>query len=89
MKSFEEEMKNLELKYDQLLRNVCDKKAAKLNEDKSLFENYWLRALSNHKITKDFIAEEDKDALKYLKNVKSIKLENANVIKLLMFSHSN
>lgn len=79
MKAFEEEMKNLELKYDKILGDLTEKKVAKISENKDLFSNFWLRVLSNHKITKDFIAEEDKDVLKHLKGLKSHKLEDGNV----------
>jgi hypothetical protein len=84
MKNFEEDMKNLELKYDKLLVEVSQRKIAKMSENKDLFNNYWLRVLSNHKITKDFIAEDDKEALKHLKNIKSVKLDDGNVFSYLI-----
>jgi len=81
-KAFEEELKNLELKYDKLLCEVTQKKIEKM-ESKETFSNFWLRVLSNHKIIKEFIAEEDKEALKYLNNLKSEKLEDGNVFFII------
>jgi hypothetical protein len=78
MTNFEEELKNLELKYDKLLGKVTEKKQQAIKNDE-LFSDYWLRVLSNHKIIKEFISEEDKDALKHLKCIKSEKLEDGNV----------
>ena len=89
MRQFEEELKNLELKYDKLLGNVTEEKRETMN-NKQIFSEYWLRVLSNHKIIKDFITEEDKDALRHLTHLKSEKLEDGNVkltkiIKLFKF----
>lgn len=80
MKAFEEEMKNLELKYDKILGGITERKSAKIAENKELFSNYWMRVLSNHKITKEFIADEDKQVLNHLTGLRSVKLEDGNVI---------
>jgi len=78
MRQFEEELKNLELKYDKILSGVTDKKKSAI-DNKELFADYWLRVFSNHKIVKEFVAPEDKDLLKHLKNLKSEKLDDGNV----------
>jgi hypothetical protein len=39
-----------------------------------------MRVISNHKILKEFIAEEDKAALKHLVDVRYVKLDDGNVI---------
>ncbi len=83
MKEFEEELKNLELKYDKILGDVTEKKKETIDNNE-LFSDYWLRCLSNHKIIKEFIAEEDKDLMKHLKHLKSEKLEDGNVRIILI-----
>jgi hypothetical protein len=85
MSAFEEELKNLELKYDKLLGEVTDKKQEAI-KNKDLFSDYWLRVLSNHKIIKEFISEEDKSVLKYLKHIKTEKLEDGNVKQIIYIS---
>ena len=77
-KEFEEENRKLELKYDSLLQNIFNKRKQKIAEAKS-YPDFWLRVLSNHKITKDFINETDKQVLKYLKDLRYVKLEDGNV----------
>ena len=81
MKAFEEELKNLELKYDKILGAVTDKKKEAM-KSREIFADYWLRVFSNHKIVKEFVAPEDKDLLKHLRNLKSEKLDDGNVINL-------
>ncbi len=88
MEAFEEELKNLELKYDKILAGVTDKKKEAMN-GKELFADYWLRVFSNHKIVKEFVAAEDKDLLKHLKNLKSEKLEDGNSFKLIFEFEAN
>ena len=75
-------MKNLELKYDKLVQNVYQKRHTKIQECKS-YPDFWLRVLSNHRIIKDFISEEDKDILKHLIDIRYIKLEDGLVHKFL------
>ena len=60
------------------MKNIFEKRKKKLEEKKS-FPDFWLRVLTNHGITKDFINNEDKKVLKYLKNLKYSKSENDNV----------
>jgi hypothetical protein len=79
LQSYEDELKQLELKYDRLMGEINNKKSEGIKH-KEIFSEYWLRVLSNNKITKDFIAESDKEALKTLINIRSEKLEDANVI---------
>ncbi len=86
---FEEELRLLELKFDKLLCGVSEKKNNYL-KDKPLFSHYWLRVFSNHKMLKDFIAEDDKDVLKCLFNLRSEKLQDGNVYFIFyLSSHSN
>lgn len=44
-----------------------------------LFADFWLRVLTNHKIFKDFVNEEDREALKHLIDIRSEKLNNGSV----------
>lgn len=79
MLAFEEETRQLEIKYDTMLQGVFAKRKAAVADNKELYSEFWLRVLTNHKIIKDFINEEDKDALKYLTDLSYTKLEDANV----------
>jgi len=76
MKEMEEELRVLDLKYDKLLSNLCDKRSTQIT-NKDVLSEYWLRVLTNHKILKDFISEEDKNILRKLKNIRSEKLDDA------------
>jgi hypothetical protein len=78
MKNFEEELKNLELKYDRVLREFNVKRNSKL-QNKEVFSDFWMRVLGNNKLIKDLITECDRDVLKHLKNISSMKLEDGNV----------
>jgi len=66
------------------LDNVFKKRNEKLQEKKSC-PDFWLRVLTNHGLTKDFISEDDKKVLKFLKDLKYSKSENDNVIKNMNF----
>lgn len=80
MKEFEEEMKNLELKYDGLLKDVFEKRRQRISQHQNeLYSEYWLRVLTNHKLTKDFISDEDKSVLKILTDIRHEKLQDGNV----------
>ena len=79
MKNFEEDLKNLELKYDNILRNFNLKRNEKINKNKENFPEFWLRALGNNKTINEFINESDRDALKYLKDINSMKFDDGNV----------
>jgi len=72
----------LELKYDNLLQNIYKKRKEKIEEAKS-YPDFWLRVLSNHKITKDFINEADKPVLRFLKDLRYEKLEDGNVYLII------
>lgn len=78
MKNFEEELKNLELKYDKVLREFNVRRNNNI-QGKGVFSNFWLRVLGNNKLIKDFISDTDRDALKHLINISSMKLEDGNV----------
>ncbi len=79
MKNFEEDLKNLELKYDNILRNFNLTRNEKINKNKENFPEFWLRVLGNNKTINEFINESDRDALKYLKDINSMKLDDGNV----------
>ena len=78
MKIFEEELKDLELKYDKVLREFNVKRNNNI-QGKEVFSDFWLRVLGNNKLIKDFISDNDRDVLKHLKNISSMKLEDGNV----------
>jgi hypothetical protein len=89
-------MKLLELKYEKKMAEVllkvkyCDNCQRKSKTTSSaLFSEFWLRVLTNHKIMKDFVTEEDRTILKYLVDVRTEKLSDAFVKCLNKISHSN
>jgi hypothetical protein len=43
------------------------------------YPDFWLRVLSNHRIVKDFINDEDKKVLNYLKDIRYEKYEDGMV----------
>jgi len=67
------------LKYDKLIQKVYAKRSQNIKES-SAYPDFWLRVLSNHKIIRDFISEEDKKALKHLKDVRCAKLDDGLVM---------
>ena len=79
MEDFENENRLLELKYDQLLQGVYEKRKNNI-KNKELYSDFWLRVISNHKFLKDFISDEDKPVLKHLIDVRYVKLDDGNVI---------
>ena len=68
----------MELKYDKLIQKVYDKRTQKIKESQN-YPDFWLRVLSNHKIIRDFISDEDKNVLKHLKDVRCSKLDDGLV----------
>jgi hypothetical protein len=80
LEEFDNETKVLELKFDAKLQQVIDRRKEKITQNKELYSNFWLRVLSNHKLLKDFIAEEDKDVLKHLTDIRYKKLDDGLVI---------
>lgn len=83
MKDLEEEMKNLDLKYEKIMSQVIEKRNQH-TQDKELYSHFWLRVFSNHRMFKDLVNESDEEALKALKGVKGFKLDDGNVRKLVI-----
>ena len=79
MKNFEEDLRILELKYDNVLRNLNVRRNEKILKEKEIFSDFWLRVLGNNKTSNEFITESDRNALKHLKEISSMKLEDGNV----------
>ncbi len=80
---FEEEVKQLELKFDKLFSEALKERKEEILKAKEDFPNFWLNALSNHKIFKDFIAPSDEDALKSLIDIRYEKLSDGTSFKLI------
>jgi hypothetical protein len=78
LEEFENENRLLELKYDKILQGVYEKRKQNIGQ-KELYGEFWMRVISNHKILKDFIGEEDKPLLKHLIDVRYVKLDDGNV----------
>lgn len=77
--AFEKEMHQLELKYDNKYQEIIERKQNLILENKAIFEEYWLRVLTNNKLINDFISDEDRKVLKHLKNLSYSKLDDGNV----------
>ncbi len=78
MEEFENENRLLELKYDKILQSVYEKRNQNI-KNKELYSEFWMKVISNHKVLKEFISEEDKPALKHLINVRYVKHDDGNV----------
>jgi hypothetical protein len=79
LNQYEEELKNLELKYDAMMSGVFEKRNKKIQSNSDLYQDFWLRVLTNHKLVKDFVSEDDKPVLKSLKEIRYHKLSDGNV----------
>ena len=95
---YEEEIKNIELKYDAKLKSFLEKRKQIVNEisisesdklnntnsesnntSKSL-PNFWLNALSNHRLFKDFINKSvDEKPLQHLIDIRYEKINDGTV----------
>lgn len=78
MRDLEDEQRKLEVQYDNLLQNIFEKRNQKIQAAKS-YPDFWLRVLSNHMVIKDFINEEDKKVLKFLRDLRYKKSDKDNV----------
>lgn len=72
-------MQQLELKYDKLVNQTLIQRSKVVQESKENLPHFWLTALSNHRIFKEFIAEQDEPILKKLKDFRYLKLEDGAV----------
>lgn len=81
----EKETRELELKYEKSF-NALDKKRNTIINEENL-PDFWLRVLTNHKIFSEFITNDDKLVLKYLKNISHEKLQQENVIHIFICSN--
>jgi len=80
---YEKEMKELELKYDVKVQEMFKKRRENIKAKKDTTLNcFWLNALSNHKLFKDFINQQDIQALKFLEDISYSKCNDGNSIKL-------
>lgn len=87
--SFENELRQLELKYDKMISSVLDERKKEVVSLKSTIPNFWFIALSNHKIFKDFIHPNDENVLKSLIDIRFEKLNNGNDVKLIFEFEKN
>lgn len=80
---FEEEVKQLELKFDKLFSEALKERKEEILKAKDDFPSFWLNALSNHKIFKDFISPSDEEVLKSLIDIRYEKLSDGTSFKLI------
>ena len=53
------------------------------------YPDFWLRVLSNHRVIKDFISDEDRNILKFLKDIRYEKYEDGMVFIYLFILKFN
>ena len=81
MKAYEEELRNLELKYDQKIHNIINLRNQKMLESKNpVYNDFWMRVMTNHKVLNRMISDQDRESLKYIRNITYVKLEDGNVL---------
>jgi len=80
MNAYEEELRNLELKYDQKIHEVINLRNTKMLESKNpVYNDFWMRVMTNHKVLNKMISDQDRESLKYIRNITYVKLEDGNV----------
>ena len=72
-------MKELEIKYDQEIQKNLKKQRETLQQNADKLPKFWLNALSNHKIFKDFINNDDVEVLAHLTGISYEKIDKDNV----------
>jgi hypothetical protein len=82
-KEFEKELKTLEHNFDKKFQAQFEKRKEHITKNKETQENFWLNALSNHKLFKDFITNEDVPALKTLDDISYEKCDDINSFKII------
>jgi len=81
LKAYEEELRNLELKYDQKIHNIINLRNQKMLESKNpVYNDFWMRVMTNHKVLNRMISDQDRESLKYIRNITYVKLEDGNVL---------
>lgn len=83
IEQYEQEMQQLELKYDKLVHELLIKRSKVTQDSKENLPDFWLVALSNHRLFKEFIAEQDVQVLKKLKDLRYSKLDDGTVRYLI------
>mmetsp|Transcript_20328 Transcript_20328/g.21116 ORF Transcript_20328/g.21116 Transcript_20328/m.21116 type:complete len:278 (+) Transcript_20328:13-846(+) len=86
---YEDEIKQVEMKYDQLLQAQFKKRRENVDNNKEKIPNFWLNALSNHYMFKEFISSSDCEVLKNLIDIAYQKLDDGNSFKLVFTFNSN
>jgi len=88
-KEFEKELKALEHNYDKKFQAQFAKRKEHITKNKETQENFWLNALSNHRLFKDFITNEDIPALKCLEDISYEKCDDLNSFKIIFTFREN
>lgn len=68
------------MKYDKKIQE----KLKERKERAKTMKHFWLNALSNHRLFKDFISHDDIDVLRYLEDVSYNKIEDGNVSNIAL-----
>ena len=63
-----------------MIVDVINKRNNKMLESKNeVYNDFWLRVLTNHKVINSMINDSDRESLKFLKNISYVKLDDGNV----------
>jgi len=50
-----------------------------LESKNEVYNDFWLRVLTNHKVLNSMISDQDHESLKFIRNIRYEKLEDGNV----------
>jgi len=82
-KEFEDEQKKLENLFEMKMISVLSKRRKKIEDNPQFYSEFWLRAMTNHSVLKEYITEEDRVPLKSLSDIRIEKLNNGINFKLI------
>jgi len=63
--------------------SVLSKRRKRIEDNPQFYSEFWLRAMANHRVLKEYITEEDRGALKSLSDIRIEKLNNGINFKLI------
>lgn len=51
-----------------------------LESKNPVYNDFWMRVMTNHKVLNRMISDQDRESLKYIRNITYVKLEDGNVL---------
>lgn len=87
---YEQAMRDLEIKFEEKIQLELKARSDEIKNNKDKYPNFWLNALSNHKLFKDFITIEDVEVLKHLEDISYRKeKEGSNFTLIFTFGKND